>query len=721
MTVRALLILALLATACSRPPETPANRDQAMDEPAAAAEDRVHIDPDDDPRIWLERVDSEAALAWAREQNDRTYARLRDDPRYAANFRDALAIHQSDGRIPYGRLRRDKVYNFWEDADRRHGLWRRSALAPYLDGEAEWETLLDLDDLAAEEGRNWVWRGADCAPKDSSRCMLTLSDGGTDSAFRREFDRETRRFVSDGFVTPEVKGGTTWIDEDTLLVMLATGPEDSTASGYAKVVRRWHRGTPLAAAEEVLRGKHDDVSVSASRLHGTGGEAHIVIQARHTFYETSRWVLTDEGELVPLPLPRQASLRGLYHGQLLVSLNESWSPEDGHRYEAGTLLSFDLGRFLERGRLPEVHVAFTPGERQSLRSVGVTSEGVVLAVEDNVIGALLHLDLGEEGWHSRAVPLSGERAVNLVSADPEMDLALFAAEGFLEPPTLYHLKPATLAATPIRSAPTFFDADGLTVTQREVTSRDGTLVPYFLVHREGLPLDGSTPVLLFAYGGFQVSMRPSYSGVRGRLWLEQGGAYALANLRGGGEFGPAWHQAGLKTNRQRIYDDLIGVAEDLIESGVTSPRRLAVDGRSNGGLLTGVMYTQRPDLFGAVISGVPLLDMLRYHLLLAGASWVGEYGHPDDPEEGAFLRSISPYHNVRRGGSYPKIMLYTSTKDDRVHPGHARKFAHLLEELGHPYLYYENIEGGHAGSANLEETAHRDALLHVFLQQQLMD
>ncbi len=692
-----------------------------MDEPSAAAGDRVIIDPEDDPRVWLESVESEAALAWVREQNDRTYARLRDDPRYSSMFRDALAIHQSEDRVPYGRLRHGKVYNFWEDAERRHGLWRRSALRPYLRGEPEWETLLDLDELAAEEGRNWIWRGADCAPGDSSRCMLTLSDGGTDSALRREFDLGTRRFVGDGFVTPEAKGGTTWIDEDTLLLTLATEAADTTASGYAKVVRRWQRGSPLAEAEAVLRGDHDDVSVSAFRLQGTGGEAHIVVQVRHTFYEASRWVFTDEGDLVALPLPRQASLRGLYQGQLLVSLNEPWPLENGDRHERGTLLSFDLARFLERGHLPDVHVVFTPGERQSLRSVGVTSGGVLLAIDDNVTGALLQLEFNEDAWRSRPVPLSGDRAVNLLSTDPELDLALFAAEGFLEPPTIYYLEAGTVAVMPIRSARAWFDADGLTVTQREVSSSDGTVVPYFLVHRKDLPFDGSTPVQLYAYGGFQVSMRPSYSGLSGRLWLEQGGAYALANLRGGGEFGPAWHQAGLKTNRQRIYDDLISVAEDLIETGVTSPQRLAVDGRSNGGLLTGVMYTQRPDLFGAVISGVPLLDMLRYHLLLAGASWVGEYGHPDDAEEGAFLRSISPYHNLRRSGSYPEIMLYTSTKDDRVHPGHARKFAHLLEELGHPYLYYENIEGGHAGAANLEERAHRDALLHVFLKQRLMD
>ena len=690
-----------------------------MEPPAAS--DRESPAAEDDPRLWLEEVESEAALDWAREQNARTYEVLREDPRYEARMRSALEVYQSADRIPYGGLRHGKVYNFWEDADRRHGLWRRSEIDPYLAAEPEWEPLLDLDELAREEGVNWVWKGADCAPNDVPRCLLTLSDGGTDAAVRREFDLESRSFVEDGFVTPEAKGNSAWIDEDQLLMLLALDPEETTESGYPFVARRWQRGTPLEAAEEVLRGSAEDVGLSAFRLEGTDGEAHVMLTESHTFYESTRWVLPDEGDAIALPLPRQSSVRGLYRGQLIVSLNEAWSIPGQASHQPGTVLSFDLAHFLEHGELPPVHVVLTPTERQSVRNIGVTASGVLMTVDDNVVGTLQVLDFDRSGWNGRAVDLPDNLSLNLISTHPRLSLALLTAEGFLQPATLYAVDVDAASADPIRSAPEWFDAEDLTVTQHEVISSDGTRVPYFLVHRKDMEPDGSTPVLLYAYGGFQITMSPGYSGVRGRLWLERGGAFALANIRGGGEFGPSWHQAGLRTKRQRIYDDLIAVAEDLIDRGVTEPQRLAVDGRSNGGLLTGVMYTQRPDLWGAVISGVPLLDMQRFHLLLAGASWVGEYGHPEDPDEGAFLRRISPYHNVTEDGSYPEIFLYTSTKDDRVHPGHARKFAHLLQDLGHRYLYYENIEGGHAGAANLEESAHRDTLIYLFLEQRLMD
>ncbi len=688
---------------------------------SSGAHGRIGPDPEADPRLWLEEVEGERALAWARSENQRSYARLRDDPRYAERFQAALRVYQSPERIPYGRLREGRVYNFWEDAHRRHGLWRRTSLSSYLTAAApEWEPLLDLDVLAAAEGRNWVWQGANCAPNGSSRCLLALSDGGTDAAVRREFDLADKSFVEGGFVTPEAKGNTTWINEDQLLILLAADPAETTTSGYPFVARRWQRGAPIGDAQEVLRGEPQDVGLWAYRLDGTDSESHVLVSQGHTFYESTEWLIPDAGAPVALPLPRQVSIQGLYHGQLIFTINEPWSPGDGIDHAPGTLLSFDLKAFLDTHELPCVHTVFAPGQRQALRSAGVTATGVLLIVDDNVVGTLKVLGFAQ-GWQSREVPLADNLSLNLVDSNVRESVAFLAAEGFLEPATLYAVDPSTASANPIRSAPAWFDSDGLIVEQKEVESNDGTRVPYFLVRRKDMAFNGDTPVLLYAYGGFQISMTPGYSGIRGCLWLEQGGAFALANIRGGGEFGPAWHQAGLKTERQRIYDDLIAVAEDLIVSQVTRPARLAVDGRSNGGLLSGVMYTQRPDLWGAVISGVPLLDMLRYHHLLAGSSWMGEYGDPEDAVEGAFLRRISPYHNVRHDGVYPEIFLYTSTKDDRVHPGHARKFAHLLSEAGHPYLYYENIEGGHAGAANLEETAHRDAMLFQFLIQRLMD
>ncbi|MCC5885198.1 MAG: S9 family peptidase [Gammaproteobacteria bacterium] len=696
-------------------------------EPTESATDSaspIEIDPDADPRLWLEEVEGEPALAWARGENQRSYARLRDDPRYAKRFEAALQLYQSEDRIPYGRLREGQVYNFWEDASRRHGLWRRASLSSYLDGEPQWESLLDLDALAAAEDRNWVWQGANCAPDGSSRCLLTLSDGGTDAAVRREFDVTDQGFVDGGFTTPDAKGNVAWVHEDELLVLLAVDPAETTTSGYPFVARRWQRGSPLQQAREVLRGEPEDVGLWAFRLEGNDGEAHVIVNQSHTFYESTSWLIPPEGEPVALPLPRQASIEGLYRGQLIFTTNESFAAGGSSDHAPGTVLSFDLQRYLDTRELPPLHTVFLPGERQAVRSIGVTASAVLLVVDDNVIGSLRIMEFDED-WQGRDVALPDNLSLTLVDSNVRESVAFLSAEGFLQPATLYAVDAANANAnanaTPIRSAPAWFDSDGLIVEQSQVESPDGTAIPYFLVRREDMAFDGDTPTLLYAYGGFQVGMAPNYSGIRGRLWLEQGGAYVLANIRGGGEFGPSWHQAGLKTKRQVIYDDLIAVAEDLIDRKVTRPVRLAVDGRSNGGLLTGVMYTQRPELWGAVISGVPLLDMLRYHHLLAGASWMGEYGDPDDEVEGAFLRQISPYHNVSRDGVYPEIFLYTSTKDDRVHPGHARKFAHLLSEAGHPYLYYENIEGGHAGAANLEETAHRDTMLFQFLVQRLMD
>jgi len=716
--MRLILMAAILVTACTRPPEP---EGATMEPTAAASTGRIEIDPAADPRLWLEEVEGERALAWAREENRRSFARLRDDPRYAERFEAALKVYQSEDRIPYGRLRDGQVYNFWEDAERRHGLWRRASLSSYLDATPEWEPLLDLDALAAAEDRNWVWQGANCAPNGSSRCLLTLSDGGTDAAVRREFDLADQRFVEGGFETPVAKGNVAWINEDALLVLLAADPAETTTSGYPFVARRWQRGAPLRDAKEVLRGEVSDVGLWAYRLEGTDNESYVVVSQGHTFYESTQWLIPGDGAPVALPLPRQVDIHGLYRGQLIFTINESWSPGGDRDHAAGTVLSFDLKSFLNAGKLPSVHEVFVPGERQAARNLGVMATGLLLIVDDNVVGHLMVMDFDHQAWQAREVALPDNQSLSLIHSSPREDTAFLAAEGFLQPATLYAIDAKAANATPIRAAPAWFDSKGLIVEQREVASTDGTRIPYFLVRREELAFDGDTPVLLYAYGGFQISMTPGYSGIRGRLWLEQGGAFALANIRGGGEFGPRWHQAGLKTNRQRIFDDLIKVAEDLIASKVTRPERLAVDGRSNGGLLTGVMYTQRPDLWGAVISGVPLLDMLRYHHLLAGASWMGEYGDPDDEIEGAFLRRISPYHNVTRDGVYPEIFLYTSTKDDRVHPGHARKFAHLLSEAGHPYLYYENIEGGHAGAANLEETAHRDTMLFQFLVQRLMD
>jgi prolyl oligopeptidase len=681
----------------------------------------VQIDPSNDPRVWLEEVEGEEAMAWVEGQNERTYERLQGDALYETLFNEALSIYESTDRIPYGSFYAGYVWNFWQDSENTHGLWRRTSLESYLSDDPDWDVILDLDALSEAEGRNWVWRGSNCLTPDYDRCILTLSDGGSDAAVRREFLISERAFVEDGFITPESKGGIDWIDENTVMIGLAIGEEDSTDSGYASVAYRWERGTPYESATEIIRGDRTDVAMWGFRMEDSDGTAYMMMSQAVTFYDTVYWHLPDGGEPMQMPLPAKSSLRALYQDQLVFTVEEDWTPvEGGTTYAQGSVLSFSMSEFAANGELPQVFTVYMPRERQSVGSIQSTRSALLMAIDENVVGGIEAFSFAGDEWTSESVPVPENLTLSISSADSGEDIFFFNAEGFLTPDTLYMGNVADMTVNPIKSIPERFNAEGLIVEQLESTSADGTRIPYFVVRHEDTVMDGSTPTLLYAYGGFEVSIRPSYSGSRGRLWLERGGAYVVANIRGGGEFGPSWHQAGLKMDRQRIYDDLISVAEDMHTRGLTSPRRTAVYGGSNGGLLTGVMYTQRPDLWNAVVSAVPLLDMLRFHTLLAGASWMGEYGNPEDPDEGGFLRSISPYHNVDANGDYPEIYIYTSTKDDRVHPGHARKMAHLLEELGHEYLYYENTEGGHAAAADLSEYARRDAMLYTFLMQNLM-
>lgn len=714
--------LGVLAIAACSPTE-PGGQETVATETEAETGGRqiVQIDPSNDPRVWLEEVEGEEAMAWVEGQNERTYERLQGDALYDTLYNEALAIYESTDRIPYGSFYAGYVWNFWQDSENTHGLWRRTSLESYLSDDPDWDVILDLDALSEAEGRNWVWRGSNCLTPDYDRCILTLSDGGSDAAVRREFLISERAFVEDGFITPESKGGIDWIDENTVMIGLAIGEEDSTDSGYASVAYRWERGTPYESATEIIRGDRTDVAMWGFRMEDSDGTAYMMMSQAVTFYDTVYWHLPDGGEPMQMPLPAKSSLRALYQDQLVFTVEEDWTPvEGGTTYAQGSVLSFSMSEFAASGELPQVFTVYRPRERQSVGSIQSTRSALLMAIDENVVGGIEAFSFAGDEWTSESVPVPENLTLSISSADSGEDIFFFNAEGFLTPDTLYMGNVADMTVNPIKSIPERFNAEGLIVEQLESTSADGTRIPYFVVRHEDTVMDGSTPTLLYAYGGFEVSIRPSYSGSRGRLWLERGGAYVVANIRGGGEFGPSWHQAGLKMDRQRIYDDLISVAEDMHTRGLTSPRRTAVYGGSNGGLLTGVMYTQRPDLWNAVVSAVPLLDMLRFHTLLAGASWMGEYGNPEDPDEGGFLRSISPYHNVDANGDYPEIYIYTSTKDDRVHPGHARKMAHLLEELGHEYLYYENTEGGHAAAADLSEYARRDAMLYTFLMQNLM-
>lgn len=705
---------ALLLSACvSGPePETPLTADTS---PAAPFDEASHL--------WLEEVEGEVALAWVTAQNERTLQELQADPRYTGFEAAALDVLNSSERIPYGTVRDGFVYNFWQDETNVRGLWRRAPLESYATDSPEWETVLDFDKLAADEGANWVYKGASCLrPEEGGqwRCFISLSNGGKDAVINREFNLETKSFVDGGFVTTEAKQGLSWAGPDTLLIATDWGEGSLTQSGYPFIVKRWQRGTPVESAQELIRGKETDVGVWPMTMKLEDGRVlQGAVQAETFFTSKYFWFPEGETEAVQWPLPLKASPNGIYKGQFLFSIKQDWAPEGQGEFKAGDLLAFDLDTFLETRALPPVSLAFRPTETQAVNGVALAKGAALLSISDNVVGKVLRLDPSANGWTTTPVELPGTGQVSIAFADEHEETVFLNYEDFLTPDSLLSYDIETGAVTSLKSLPAKFDTEGLKVEQFFATSKDGTKVPYFLVHKEDMPLDGTTPALLYGYGGFQVSQTPGYSAVLGRNWLEQGGAYVLANIRGGGEFGPNWHQAGLKLNRQRIYDDFIAVGEDVVARNVTSPEHLGIMGGSNGGLLMGVMLNQRPDLWNAVVVQVPLLDMMRYHLLLAGASWVDEYGSPDVPEERAFLETISPYQNFDASRPYPVPFFVTSTKDDRVHPGHARKMAKRFEEAGLPFYYFENMDGGHAAAADQTARAKRSALEYTYLARQL--
>lgn len=733
MTPRNLLIAAsavALIAACADTKETSVTENPepvatAMDDTAVAYVPVEYTEEGqrDEDHLWLEEVEGEEALAKVREWNERSLDELKADPRYETLYNDALAILNSQDKIPYVSYRNGFAHNFWQDETHVRGVWRKTTLDSYLSDDPEWETVLDFDKLASDEDKNWVYKGNNCLSPDYALCIVNLSDGGKDAVVRREFNSETGAFVEDGFVTPESKGTMDWVDEDTMVVAIDFGDGTMTDSGYPSTARLWTRGQPLEEAVEIGRGEQADVGYWPSVYELSDGRREIVTSRSKTFYTTeTHWFPLNEdgsvGEPVKFPVPEKSNLGSEFKGQVMLSLNEDWRD-----FKSGDLVSFAWDDFANDGNIDTVHLVYSPDEKSSLGGYGVTKDKVLIATTTDVKGAVHAYDFDGESWTSTRIDLPENGAANVGATNGKESIAFLSAEDFLTPDTLYTLDTSSDDLTPVaaKSLPDWFDASNMVSEQFFAASKDGTQVPYFVVRAKDAEMNGENPTLLYGYGGFEISLNPAYSATRGKLWLENGGVYVLANIRGGGEYGPNWHQAGLKTERQRIYDDFIAVAESLIEKGITTPDHLGIEGGSNGGLLTGVMSTQRPDLFNAAIIAVPLLDMQRFHKLLAGASWMGEYGNPDDPVEGAFLRQISPYHNIRADEDYPEVFLITSTKDDRVHPGHARKFAQRMEDQGHDFLYYENIDGGHSAAANLKETANRLALQHVYLMQKLAD
>jgi len=689
--------------------------------PAAAAS----LDPNSGAHLYLEEVEGADALAWVRAQNERSLAVLENDPRFKGYYDAALTIATSKERIPYGSIRKGHVYNFWQDEAHERGIWRRQHLNDYAAGSQTWERLLDIDALAKAEGKNWVYKGVSCRPPEYEDCLLQLSDGGKDAVSVREYSiaKGVYGFTQGGFDIPEAKQGFVWEGEDSILLATDWSGDGATMteSGYPFVVKRLKRGQPLSAAQELFRGAKTDVGVYGMLIEDETGKRWFGVSQSETFFTANYYVFDANDKPIRLPIPKKASPQGVFADTLLLTLEEDWAPEGQGQFQTGDLVGFSWSAFLKDGKLPKLELVFRPTPKQALQGVGITKNQVLVNISDNVAVKVMAYMKAGGNWTSKEVPLPPNGSAGVIYASEQETTAFLGYEGYLTPDTLYTYDSGTGEVKQLRQLPAWFDASPYQVDQFEATSKDGTKVPYFVVRRKDIRFDGSNPALVYGYGGFQVSQTPGYSGTVGKLWLEQGGVYVMANIRGGGEFGPAWHQAGLKTKRQVVYDDFIAVAEDLVARKISSPKKLGAMGGSNGGLLMGVMYTQRPDLFAAIVCQVPLLDMLRYHLLLAGASWMDEYGDPDVAEERAFLETLSPYHNVDPSKAYPEIYFETSTKDDRVHPGHARKMAKRLEELGKPFLYYENIDGGHSAAANQREAAKRVALEFTYLARKLMD
>ncbi|MGZ9125344.1 MAG: prolyl oligopeptidase family serine peptidase [Candidatus Binatia bacterium] len=673
---------------------------------------------DEDPFLWLEDVGGERALTWVRAHNAASARELEGTAGFDKLRERLLAIYESNERIANVTKHGAYFYNFWRDERQVRGVWRRTTLAEYRKAEPAWEIVLDLDRLAASEKKNWVWKGADILQPSHDRALLFLSRGGADAAAMREFDLVKKNFVVDGFTLPEAKSRVAWRNRNALYVGTDFGSGSLTSSGYPRIVKEWQRGTALGAAKTVFEGQVEDVSVAASVVYDHG-RTYELISRGLTFFTNELWFRSGD-DWVRIDKPADARVE-TFTDQILLRLRSDWSV-GGRTYRAGALLAGDFAAYLRGER--EFVVLFEPSERKALASTSQTKNFLILNELDNVRSKVYALKRADGQWQRQqlATPAFGSvrvRGVDAHSDDDASDDYFMSLTDFLTPSSLILGRVGASAEEKLKSLPAFFSADGLAISQHEAVSKDGTRIPYFQVSRRELEMNGRNPTLLYGYGGFNVSQLPFYSGTLGAAWLERGGVYVLANIRGGGEFGPNWHYAARKENRHRAYDDFIAVAEDLIARKVTSPQHLGIQGGSNGGLLVGVALTQRPDLFKAVVCQVPLLDMRRYSKLLAGASWVDEYGDPDKREDWAYIAKYSPYHNVVVERKYPRVLFTTSTRDDRVHPGHARKMFAKMKAQGHDVLYYENIEGGHGGAADNRQLAYMSALTYAFLVKEL--
>lgn len=673
-----------------------------------------------DPNLWLEDIDSERALQWVREQNAVAEKTLTTSPDFKQAEADILAVLDSQEKIPYVGKRGDYYYNYWQDDKNPRGLWRRTTLDEYKKPNPKWDIILDLDALNKAENATWVWHGADCLRPDYRRCLISLSNGGSDADETREYDLEKREFIKDGYYRPAAKGSMSWIDENHVFIQTDFGKDSMSSSGYPREARLWTRGTPLEQAELVYRGKDGDMRVIAYHDSTPGYERDFVSRTID-FYTNELYQRLEDGKLEKIDVPDTAE-KGVYRDWLVITPREDWTLGD-KTYPSGSYLIANYNDWMAGKR--ELTALFTPDEHTSLSSSTWTKNYLILETLEDVKTRLTVYDPAKN-WAKTplaGVPDIGSASTSAVDAD-ENDQIWLTISGYTQPTTLALAEIGKEPET-LKSLPAYFDASDLTVEQHFATSADGTHIPYFVVRPKNLKTDGKNPTLLYGYGGFEIALTPGYSGGIGKTWLTRktasgrSGVYVVANIRGGGEYGPRWHQAALKQNRHKAYEDFAAVARDLTARGIADAQHLGIQGGSNGGLLMGNMLTQYPELFGAIVVQVPLLDMQRYHKLLAGASWMAEYGDPDKPEEWAYLQNYSPYHRFDPAKNYPPVLFTTSTRDDRVHPGHARKMMAKMLDAGKTALYYENIEGGHGGAADNKQRAYMSALAYTFLWNEL--
>ena len=668
-----------------------------------------------DPYLWLEEVEGKKSLAWVEEQNEETFTRYTETNAFKEKYERIKKELNDDERIPSAYYQNGEMYNFWRDEKNVRGVWRKTSFKSYLKDEPIWENILDIDQLANDEGINWLYKGADCLAPEYKRCLIRLSDGGTDAVTIREFDLEEKKFVKDGFNTYPSKQNASWINEDQILIGADFGEGSMNESGYPMQVKLWNRGESLEEAKIFFSGSYEKIFNFPFVSIRPDGKYYGIIEGPTFFSEVLH--LFDGEKLIKINLPQMIDIHGFFNESLILSIEEDWGI-----FKSGSLLEINVNSLLANSiNESDVKIIFEPDGQRFISGVSIGKHQLMVSMLENVNRIITRFLKKDDRWDSKDIEGFQNSTMNIYGQDVWSDNSFISVSNFLEPSSIYHASDGA-DYKKIKSRKNSIDPEKYRVEQNFVSSADGTSIPYFLISRKGINLDGKNPTILYGYGGFQISKPPSYlGGSIAEYWLNSGGVYVVSNIRGGGEYGPAWHQSALKENRQRAYDDFIAIAIDLIEKGITSKDHLGIEGRSNGGLLVGATFTQRPDLFNAVICGVPLLDMFRYDKLLAGASWVDEYGDPDNPEEWEFIREYSPYQNLKKGTEYPEVFFYTSTKDDRVHPGHARKMAKKMTDMGSPIVYYENTEGGHAGTSNIDQFSFLLALQLAYLEDKLMN